>query len=853
MDVSPTDRDLMVRTVLGEADDQSPQGQAAVAHVIMNRVNDGSFGRTPSDVVLAKGQFEPWATRARQLLAIDRKSPAYDQASTIVDGVLSGDIPDPTGGATHFLNPDIVRARRKGSLPDWAQGASVKIGDHAFYAPGNPDYGKPVSALGAIQAAIGEPSAPSGKALAFTDEPAAGVAPAAPGSLFRAAGFDVPQAAPQGAPAQSAAPSAPGSLFRDAGFTVPAGSAAAPAAPVIPDWAKARGAVDFIRIPGTESQAPTYIDAAGKVVSPPDANQGVGSNVPTPLGLARSAAVNTAADTIEAAKAGAALTSSGLSDIRNANYFPTMPGVDPRTWTAGGLLKTGAGAMGVLTSPLTGASQALVADPVTQLTGNPDIGDRAGFLATLALPSKGGATAVKAASPGNQAVNRLVNAVGPENVPAAVARMRSNPALTVMDVSEPVRAMAQGLIDPAQPKAQQILTSRVKERIAGAPDAVNAAYTDSMGPAPNVVQMVDALKERARAAGREAIAPALENAKPVDVSPVLQEIDATLKPGAQAFAQSGLPLSPLQEELARFKQQLVNPETGETLTDPARLHDVQSRMGDMAYQLTLSPDPKQRMLGAQLRDFNEKLIDQIDAASGGTYRPARAKFKDAKGISEAFEAGFDTLKNRSGVSGLEDRPEAFKAWMDNATPEMVVARRLGTRADIDQKINGVKNAARAGIDIPQIPYNQQKLSMLFGDEEANRLVTAMNDARDQATTNAKLLAGSKTAETLAGQKALAVRQVGGSNPLRFLPPVAAEMLGQGAGLPFVGALSTMALGGLHRGAQKIGQVHDLARNAAFADYASAAGDARSALMDAMMSHPKVVSQLKKSGNALTVP
>ena len=92
-------------------------------------------------------------------------------------------------------------------------------------------------------------------------------------------------------------------------------------------------------------------------------------------------------------------------------------------------------------------------------------------------------------------------------------------------------------------------------------------------------------------------------------------------------------------------------------------------------------------MGGQLRDLNEKLIDQIDEAAGGAYRPARQKFKDAKDISTAFESGFDTLKNRPGVSGVEDRPEALKAWMDQATPEEVVARHLGTRADLDQKIN----------------------------------------------------------------------------------------------------------------------------------------------------------------------
>jgi conjugal transfer mating pair stabilization protein TraG len=134
-DLSAKDKDLMVRTILGEAAQEGPQGQAAVAHVILNRAAAGSYGKTPSDVVLAPNQFEPWSTRSKELMAIKSTSPAYRETSDIVDMVNNGEVPDPTGGATHFLNPDIVRQRRDGSLPNWAQQPTAKIGGHTFYAP----------------------------------------------------------------------------------------------------------------------------------------------------------------------------------------------------------------------------------------------------------------------------------------------------------------------------------------------------------------------------------------------------------------------------------------------------------------------------------------------------------------------------------------------------------------------------------------------------------------------------------------------------------------------------------------------------------------------------------------------
>ena len=332
------------------------------------------------------------------------------------------------------------------------------------------------------------------------------------------------------------------------------------------------------------------------------------------------------------------------------------------------------------------------------------------------------------------------------------------------------------------------------------------------------------------------------------IPPRLSEaIDKKLQPGVNPLLnpKSELPLSAEQEELARFKQQLISG-SGEQLFDAQRLHRIQSDIGDRAYQLTQSPDPKDRMLGGQLRTMNEKLIDQIDTASGGAYRPARQQFADAKDVQAAFESGFDTLKNRPGMSGaLEDSPDALRAWVKEASPEEIRARQLGTRADIAQKINGVKNGGLAGETITRIEYNKDKLRTLFGDNEANRLIQNMADAQDVATTNAKLYANSKTAETLAGQKALAVPKVGGGNPLTYFAPVAAEMLGEGYGLPGVGFAATTALKGAHMGVQKLGQMNALARNTEFAKASMATGQPRALLINKLMSHPKVARAARR--------
>jgi hypothetical protein len=135
--LSPEERDLLIRTVIGEADDQSPAGKVAVAHTALNRLADGSYGKTMPDVLFAKHQFEPWATRSRELMAIDPSSKNYRNTAKLVDDAVSGAQPDKTGGATHFLDPAVVM-HRYGKLPSWAQGDGIPIGDHTFYRPTGP-------------------------------------------------------------------------------------------------------------------------------------------------------------------------------------------------------------------------------------------------------------------------------------------------------------------------------------------------------------------------------------------------------------------------------------------------------------------------------------------------------------------------------------------------------------------------------------------------------------------------------------------------------------------------------------------------------------------------------------------
>jgi spore germination cell wall hydrolase CwlJ-like protein len=129
------ERDYLIRTIAFEASGETEVGKVAVAYVVLNRKKSGRWGDNIKAVVTHPGQFEPWMTKRRQIEGLSPNDPRYKRAAIIADAVLSGLTPDPTAGATHFLNPIIVRERRGGSLPLWARGEGRQIGRHTFYTP----------------------------------------------------------------------------------------------------------------------------------------------------------------------------------------------------------------------------------------------------------------------------------------------------------------------------------------------------------------------------------------------------------------------------------------------------------------------------------------------------------------------------------------------------------------------------------------------------------------------------------------------------------------------------------------------------------------------------------------------
>lgn len=123
-DVSERDIVLLALNIYYEARGEGISGKAAVAHVTLNRLKDGRFPRTLTEVIMQPGQFS-WTRKPPKIEDLEALRASVMVATKALTGVLR----DRTGGALYF------HAARLGE-PEWTRGLTriARIGAHTFYA-----------------------------------------------------------------------------------------------------------------------------------------------------------------------------------------------------------------------------------------------------------------------------------------------------------------------------------------------------------------------------------------------------------------------------------------------------------------------------------------------------------------------------------------------------------------------------------------------------------------------------------------------------------------------------------------------------------------------------------------------
>ncbi len=137
MTVTDRDRDVLARTLWGEARGEGFDGMVAVAWSIRNRVSDGKdkswWGEGYAGVCHAPWQFSCWNQNDPNFPYLSGAKPIpageFANCQRAAAAVIDGTAPDPTGGATHYYATTMPKA------PAWAAKATqtLKLGHHIFF------------------------------------------------------------------------------------------------------------------------------------------------------------------------------------------------------------------------------------------------------------------------------------------------------------------------------------------------------------------------------------------------------------------------------------------------------------------------------------------------------------------------------------------------------------------------------------------------------------------------------------------------------------------------------------------------------------------------------------------------
>ncbi len=174
-----SDKELLARTLEAEAGNQGFQGMLAVAAVIKNRAGSRENMRA---TILKPGQFSAWnsetgfanGAQGQNMKTIEPSDNAY-AAAAMIDGV---GFEDPTGGATHYYNPDLAN-------PKWgSQGGGNwnKIGDHVFGVPEGEQDNSPIGKFNMVDQTFNNPNVNYPQKMIHSPMQAKPAAPAAPGA-----------------------------------------------------------------------------------------------------------------------------------------------------------------------------------------------------------------------------------------------------------------------------------------------------------------------------------------------------------------------------------------------------------------------------------------------------------------------------------------------------------------------------------------------------------------------------------------------------------------------------------------------------------------------------------------------
>jgi spore germination cell wall hydrolase CwlJ-like protein len=129
----PAELDCLAAAVYYEARGEAPEGQAAVAQVVLNRVGQARFAKTVCGVVYqgAKTHACQFSFACHGRLRHVREEAAWTRSRAVAQRALSGYVMRTVGRATYFHLASLGHVQGAHEAP------VVRLGHHIFYASAN--------------------------------------------------------------------------------------------------------------------------------------------------------------------------------------------------------------------------------------------------------------------------------------------------------------------------------------------------------------------------------------------------------------------------------------------------------------------------------------------------------------------------------------------------------------------------------------------------------------------------------------------------------------------------------------------------------------------------------------------
>ena len=773
-DLTPVDRDALIRTTLGEAG-TDPISQPGVASTVLNRMR--ASGQSAIQTVLAPHQFEAWSARPKELLGYSADSADYQRVGKMVDDLASGAIPDPVNGATNYYAPAAQAALGR-APPAWDDGSGIDLGKHRFFGGTKTAAAAPTNFLTdfALASPTGEQSAPPSSQVSPSPSPAA--------DTGEGVSFATPeQMAALKAAAPTTAPSASPTFLTDFPLSTP--GAPTPAAPASPAPATPIGVNDSVRaiatgVPIVGGLAndldarlnATLAPALNRFFAPQDQLQGdswgdrYGNALQQQQGMDTAFAQQhpTASNALQIG--GAVLgTAAGMRQVPAA-FGVTNAGVVPNM-VLGGL---GGGAIG-------GADAAVRSNgDLSAIERGAGLGGAFGALgpalgAGIGYGVNKLSNALARTTPAARTAANALSGIGVTPDAARNALADIGPQATLADVDPALTGHARGLAQLGG-EPTSVLKNAYAARAAGADSRATDLMERELGPKPDLNGSIASIEDDAAARAGPYYQAGRAGAS-MDVTPVLRTIDTQI-PNA-----SGGSLSVLKSAKNFLTRNAPTSDSMGMLVpkdDPGAVLSARQAMDDMMY----SRETGEAKLGPNAMRVAQDIRGQLDGIvkSNGSFAAGDAIHSQAMGIRAAMQRGTDVFKSNL-------RPEDLQRTLQSMTPEELQAYQSGARVAIGDAMEQSRRGELAAAQslFSKGSANRAKLEAIFPN--AQNVFDALHGEVTMRATERAVLSGSATAENQAIRTLYAPK---GAHPLEAAPAIIGDAIAGGGGAVGLSAL-----------------------------------------------------------------